>query len=329
MIKINLHNEKHILDFHYNKLTVKVGRFQNVLNRLVKRQKMAVISGNVDLSRMYTFLLNRVTKNGVSGFSILTAKPTDLDLFKEEFISLYSALLCPDVRKQLKQIFYYKSYINDNGYHLASLIDLKVCPYCNRSYTFTVGNDSKKGTRFEYDHFFLRAKYPFLGLSFFNLIPSCHICNSNLKRKKEFNLTTNIHPYIEGFGNDIVFSIKPNDVDFINGKASSYRLKFKKGAASIWSDEKVRAAVNNIFTFQLSTLYNIHKDYIDEIIQKSIVYNTEYVNSLYEQFAGTLFRNKEDVYRMILSNYISEENYSKRVLAKLTTDISKELDLLV
>lgn len=127
-------------------------------------------------------------------------------------------------------------------------------------------------------------------LSFYNLVPSCHICNSNFKAKKEFNITKNIHPYIQGFSSDMVFSIKPRNINFINGNHSANRIKFKKGNLSTWNN--VKAVFENTSTFQLTKLYNMHKDYVDEIIQKSIIYNQDYINSLYQTFGRTLFKMK-------------------------------------
>ena len=85
---------------------------------------------------------------------------------------------------------------------------------------------------------------------------------------------------------------------------------------------------HNVAIFQLREVYNQHKDYVLDIIQKNVVYNDSYIESLFKQFEGTLFKNKEDVMRLVLGNYISEEDLGKRPLAKLTRDISEELGLL-
>jgi len=48
---------------------------------------------------------------------------------------------------------------------------------------------------------------------------------------------------------------------------------------------------------------------------------------LYDQFHGVYFSNLNDLYRILLGNYILEEDLEKRVLAKLTKDISEELGM--
>lgn len=336
MIKININNLNQILNFHYNNLTKKKGKEWTIIDYLDKR--IATNIGNNDLYIMYNELKNYVVKNS-NFFSLLTATPKELEDFKIIFEIVYGDLLNSTYkttasgkvityRQDLLNLFYYSEYDKWTAYELAKKINVNVCPYCNRSYTFILGTDINKGTRFEYDHFFDKASYPYLALSFYNLVPSCHICNSSLKGSDKFTLTNNIHPYEEGFSNNIVFSIKPKNIDFINGNNSAYRIKFKKGDLSNWNNIKLKSAFSNIKIFRLTELYNMHKDYVNEIIQKSVVYNDDHIKDLFNKYNGTLFSSEDDVRRMVLGNYINEDEYSKRPLSKLTTDISKELGII-
>jgi len=73
----------------------------------------------------------------------------------------------------------YNNWSNRKGYGAYTFVqtlDLKTCPYCNRNYTFLVNDETGK-LRPEIDHFYPKSIYPFLAMSFFNLIPSCSICN--------------------------------------------------------------------------------------------------------------------------------------------------------
>lgn len=325
MIKIELRNEVSILEFHYKNLTQKTGKQWLIVDRLDKR-----ITANISRPRirsMYEYLKNSIIKD-VNGFSLITGRPIELESFKNTFEQRFRTILSKKRKKDLLNVFYYDNYSNWKAYELAKKISVNVCPYCNRTYTLILGDDFDKGTRFEYDHFFNKSDYPYLALSFYNLIPSCHVCNSNFKKKSDFSLKNNIHPYIEGFSDNIVFSVAPRNVNFINGSSSSYRIKLKKGKSTIWNNDKVKASFKNISTFQITNLYNMHKDYVDEIIQKSIVYNSDYITSLYQTFGGSLFRSEDDVKRFVLGNYIDEKSYPKRPLSKLTADISKELGLI-
>jgi hypothetical protein len=105
------------------------------------------------------------------------------------------------------------------------------CPYCNNEKLDIVNleRDSKKAKRlkayYDLDHFYSKSQNPFFALSFFNLIPSCHNCNSGDKRDKQFSIRTHIHPYLESFEDFYQFKISlmtllgnPVDKIFIDRK---------------------------------------------------------------------------------------------------------------
>lgn len=90
-----------------------------------------------------------------------------------------------NVKDILKELFVklYKDFTQSkmpNGmtiaHHFFYELNIRTCPYCNRQYTFTIDNKHTK-TAPEYDHFYDKAHYPLLAVSFYNLIPSCHTCN--------------------------------------------------------------------------------------------------------------------------------------------------------
>ncbi|MGH4125085.1 MAG: hypothetical protein ACREV6_19390 [Clostridium sp.] len=67
-------------------------------------------------------------------------------------------------------------------------------------------------------------------------------------------------------------------------------------------------------------------DYVQEIIQKSKMYDESRINELMENF-GDLFLSENELYRTIFGNYIINEDLGKRPLAKLTKDICGDLGL--
>lgn len=222
------------------------------------------------------------------------------------------------------QSFTQKSSTKYNAYSLANSLQVNVCPYCNRQYTFTIieKGEDKGNTRPDFDHYYSQSKYPYLALSFYNLIPSCKICNSTFKHNKDWNIENYIHPYLEGFDN-CKFSLKPfqgKGIDFFYGKIDAFEICFKN------INPKTKS---NIKDLELIKLYNKHKDYISEILQRSITYSDDYVNLLFNQYEGTLFSSIGDIKRMINGNYIAEEDLDKRVLSKLSKDISEEIGFLL
>lgn len=87
-----------------------------------------------------------------------------------------------------------------NAYTLIKEMDLHVCPYCEDEYFDVL--DTAKGERRtnDYDHFYPKGEkneFPALAMCFFNLVPSCKVCNFIMK-------TTSVaanpyHPDIESW----------------------------------------------------------------------------------------------------------------------------------
>jgi|688.fasta_scaffold341433_1 hypothetical protein len=87
------------------------------------------------------------------------------------------------------------------------------CPYCNdNNLTITkLKTNSSSSTKLkaylDLDHFYPKSQHPYFAVSFFNLIPTCHDCNANDKRDKQFAIQTHIHPYHEAFDDFYKFHI--------------------------------------------------------------------------------------------------------------------------
>jgi len=253
--------------------------------------------------------------------------------------------------KLIQDVFDYDEFVKKtskwNAYDLTEKLDIKVCAYCNRNYTFTITFPSKL-VRPELDHFLPKSVYPFLALSFYNLVPSCHTCNSNLKHSKSFDHENYIHPYISSIDTGIKFSLRLKHkldksladskdsfgLGFFYGDPNSFEVVVKSRKTDVSKDidgkfnsEYFRRALNNINTFRIRELYNQHKDIITEIIMTSIHYNDDYIDNLYETYKGTLFRSREDVLRFVTRNYTTLEEMPNRAFSKLTKDVFEELGL--
>ncbi len=235
--------------------------------------------------------------------------------------------------KSLSSIFNYEGFrdhINEgwNAYWLASVLGIDTCPYCNRLYTHTIFEDSKKISRPQFDHFMDKATHPYFGVSFFNLIPSCSICNTSLKGTQKFNPETHIHPYIEGFGESVKFILKILDCSFFSGNSRSGEIRFQKEQSmSLREQDLILRSERNIAAFKLEEMYKKHIDYAQEQVYRALIYNSDYLDSLFYQFNGSLFHKREDLIRFVAANYIEEENLQNRPLSKLTRDIAEQFDL--
>jgi len=258
---------------------------------------------------------------------ILKGKPDELVSISQHYKSYCNARRCTNITKGLTGVFSYKKFskkhmTNYCAYNLASALDVRVCPYCNRQYTFTVVTATENISRPEFDHFFSQSDYPLLSMSFYNLIPSCKICNSTLKHTKKFTLEKHIHPYEHGFDNAVKFTYYPKDAASAIGMGNNIEIRM-----DIDDDHsKAVQLKNNVKVFKLEDIYQGHADIVSEIVRKFYMSDGRYLEMLYKNFPiGTY----EDLYRLAFGNYFLNEHLDQRILSKLTKDIVSYLDFVL
>lgn len=241
------------------------------------------------------------------------------------------------MRALVNQIFDYNAFCNKNeynydAYNLSDDLKVLVCPYCNRSYTSTIITkpDDEKISRPTLDHFFDKANHPLLALSLYNLIPSCSLCNSYLKGSKEFKLTTHLHPYIDGYGNDICFDFEQKQLHKDKSHPSNFVIKFAWNIptnCAKYRRVKGNALLvdsGNMDVFKTAEIYQAHCDVVGEIVLKADENSPYYARSLKSLFV-TMGTTDEEFYRFYFGNYYNEKDFNKRPLAKITKDIVVKL----
>lgn len=243
---------------------------------------------------------------------ILIGQPIMLNSIKSIFKS----------RKQIRNI---KSIINYEGwddisyyspYDLAKKIDIPTCPYCNRLYTKTVVSDKKdKITRPTFDHWFPQAKYPLLALSFYNLIPSCSVCNSSVKGSDDFIFNKHFHPYLN---HPFIEKLDYNFSYEYSDSLKNYIFKI---------DCKNELSKNTVDAFKLVEIYKTHEDEIKDLVHLRDIYSNRYLNILYEDILKQKV-SQEDIYRLAFGTQYNEENFDRRPLSKMKKDILKELGII-
>jgi len=271
---------------------------------------------------------------------------------KDDF--LFEKIILADKKEIEKYIVLYKEYLNKNGYELKSIeklhkenkrinvfkellclhncydsfrkdwnsrivdvVDTRTCLYCNREYIINYTDGSNSKTTAELDHFYPRSLYPFLSISFLNLIPSCKTCNSRLKGDKDTFKEEILYPYEETLNDNMDFKLQIKNVDFLA----------EKNNFNLFLESKNDKAEESKELFKLEVIYQEHKDIVLELIQKAEIYNDSYIDELMQKYEGTLFKNREDLLRHITCGYMSDEDLHKRPLSKLIKDISEELGL--
>lgn len=219
--------------------------------------------------------------------------------------------------KEINRIFNYKEFTKmDNknvAYTFSNLLNINTCPYCNRIYTKTVIKSTKKTvTRPEFDHWYSQESYPLFALSFYNLIPSCHICNSNIKGSKTFNIHDTLHPYIiEKL--EYQYSYQLNQID-------EYQFKLKSAPNS--KSEKF------VKSFELKDIYETHIEEIKELVEIRKNYTSEYLKLLISTINPNLNLSIEEAYRLAFGVYYEPEKFNKRPLSKMKKDILTELGII-
>ena len=199
-----------------------------------------------------------------------------------------------------------------------NLLDIRTCPYCNRQYTFTL-DEKKAKTSPEYDHFYDKADYPMLAVSFYNLVPSCHTCNHIKGQKKDVT----VNPYFRKLESEFVLT------DGKGGKLTKAEiLKNGGGELELLKPDGTESLVDqgNIETFGLKGLYGMHSDYVKDIVEKVAAYDVNVQNALVNAFQGPA-RLPQNVYDFVWGKYLEKTEYERRPLSKLTKEILEQMGI--
>lgn len=169
------------------------------------------------------------------------------------------------------------------------------------------------------DHFFPKDTFPIFAVSLYNLVPSCSSCN-HIKSNEEIGISPHNHSY--NFS-QVQISYIPKSADWIND-AEEIEIRFKYDA----NDVEFRDMMNkNLDTMGIRKAYDMHKDYMQEILKKAQIYEKEHRENLMSDFPG-LFSSEEELLQTLFGNYICENDLLKRPLSKMTMDLLKELSII-
>lgn len=284
-------------------------QFERIIkdNGLKKTKKRSVITLSKDEKDFIIFLNNEDNIRKLLKVDVDNLKKTIID-FESKFPNLRNT------SNSLNRIFYnifisniYENNKRFDGLKFVQSIDLNTCPYCNRAYIYTI---KRNGTiRPEIDHFYPKALYPYLGLSFYNLIPSCSVCNGTTAKSNKDSFEDNLKNPYEIKRNDFKFKFDVKSAD-------NFDIKFSKKIDS-----------NNDY-FKLEEFYGYHDNIAHELYIKFKQENTkEHFDSLKKSLSGIGF-DEDEIYRFLTCVYLKDEDLHKRPLSKLIKDINEELNLI-
>ena len=230
------------------------------------------------------------------------------------------------IKKDIEEVFttLFDNFSNRNwAYQFLKLINCNVCPYCNRTYTFTIKNKKLK-SKPELDHYFPKSIYPYLAISIFNIVPACSSCNKGksskyVRKGKQYIC----YPYEEGFDftdNKINFT---SDFDDIRALFNNEKKLVVKLDCENLNDKSKELIDNYNLAFKIDYLYEQHSDYFRELIQKAMIFDDNFFESIYSS-VPEIFQSYAEVKQAIFSNYLEVKDSGKRSLAKATQDILDE-----
>lgn len=251
----------------------------------------------------------------------------------DRFLALHIPATMPDPKdngkrvrskeyKKLDAIFKYTNkydvVIADFFNKKATELHITTCYYCELAYinTYNVIRGSKRKTerKFDVDHFLPKTKCPIVGLSLFNFVPSCQVCNSRVKlmrelgdnvvEKQKFNPASEDYKFDENVKIRLRMWNKPSTSFKTRG---NYYLYFR-------CQNGFRKYVD---FFHLEERYEFHKCEALRLLELK----AKYPQGTIKRIAGLLGKSVSDIREDIFhKKYL---NSNDRCFAKLTRDILK------
>lgn len=204
-------------------------------------------------------------------------------------------------------------------------LNLRICPYCGRNYILNVNRDDRS-IKPQIDHFLPKGQFPFLAMSYYNLIPSCTVCNVDVKKETvPLNDTYTAyripHPY--SYSDEWNFIFKLNGIDIFSNIANG------EDNIEIAYDGDLKVLDAHEKLFAIKSLYEQHNDLIYELIIRKQFWTSESVQQYYKNILGMKNELGSKMTLAILGYTEDPEEKGKRPFMKLLKEVSDYYDKLV
>lgn len=262
-------------------------------NSLIKKLEQLILESNTEvyfnqicnndsnlLQRQQAFLSYLQEHNYSKLEDIVTSRPTKLLAIKNEILQIINEIdiyktngakisQTPFGVKLVADLFSYKNF-RKSSFCSELLIDAGfenvTCPYCNDNSVSIVDISQEEDEEnllrayLDLDHFYPKAKNPFFAVSFYNLVPSCHTCNSREKSDKDFCINTHIHPYHESFNEHYKFLVHPFPLGLGETPIIEIQqLGTKRDLSEV--DLRLELRYNGLYREEVLTLINMYQKY--------------------------------------------------------------------
>lgn len=180
---------------------------------------------------------------------------------------------------------------------------------------------NKNRNHFDLDHFLPKSKCPILGLSLYNFVPSCAVCNEKLKGADELGCDEHgaddrarwliLSPTSDAysFENDVTIKIDPlpSEIKILND-ADKYQLSFSP------SNNKYGSVIRE---FMLEERYNYHKNEALRLHDLLVDYPKSKIKMLKSLFGCS--KSERDIENDIFGVEYRQQNH--RCFSKMYSDI--------
>ncbi len=259
--------------------------------------------------------------------SLLTADfHTLVDVYKR-FVALgipekvygWRSLVKNPVLTDLEKVFNYtRGFDGEIAYFFvkwSEKLEIRSCYYCEMSYVNSYSVLEKKGRsvvikrQFDLDHFLPKAKCPCVGLSLYNFVPSCQVCNSRIKSNKMPNVTFDEYEQISPtssmakFDDNITVRLvmRPTGKYLLSGRYIYLRAR--------------RPYRQYVDFFKLNERYSFHKSEAERLKSLKVRYPKSNIKKIAKLLGYREKEVEEDIFNM---NYLREKG---RCFEKFTRDL--------
>ena len=207
-----------------------------------------------------------------------------------------------------------------NRQTLLQSLHTNVCPYCNRQYITSFQRNGNSVATADIDHYYPRSQYPLLSMNFFNLIPSCCVCNTRLKGSKKIDPKgRTLHPYFDE-SDSLRFRTAEDVTGYLyHDKDPELFLEVNKE-----KDKDVQErAENSKEVFYLEKVYQAHVSEVKKIRDNVYRFSSKKFDSVFQKNYNEIFRDYEEFREALF--YFNNLDESEEPLVKLKKDIYRQL----
>lgn len=196
---------------------------------------------------------------------------------------------------------------------------LRICPYCGRSFIYAI-DDGSGVVKPQIDHYIPKRKYPYLALSYFNLIPVCSTCNMTACKgdydplhtlgARPFRIS---YPY-EFKDGDYEFAVQVRSSNYFDDSNFNVTIDFKKNIL-------LETGSNDVL--KLGEFYKYHNHEAANIYRQLMVLKSR-ANAYYSSFK--LPKSAFDPNpRLILGFSLNDSSSRNEILYKFKKDMYNQL----